>query len=150
MLFNLFGHDVEVWKALMTLGILLVAAEIFIPSFIALPIGLALMVTAAFTPLLSSISAVLLLLAINLIVMLFVFQWILKKKLSSPDLPSNADALINKEATALSEISSTPGQAKVFSEVWTAVSENSEVISAGAKVLITRTDGNKLIVRKKI
>lgn len=150
MFITLFNQDIEIWKLLMSFGILLIGAEIFIPGFIALPIGLALIITAAFTPLFSSVSPVLMLLAVNLLIMLFIFQWILKKKFSTDELASNADALIGKEAIAVTKISHIPGQAKVFAEIWTAITENNDLIAEGEKVVICRIDGNKLVVTKLI
>jgi membrane protein implicated in regulation of membrane protease activity len=63
-----------------------------------------------------------------------------------PERLTNTDSLIGREANALTDITETSGQVKVWGEVWTArVREGMR--SEGAKVVIEEIDGATLIVR---
>lgn len=62
---------------------------------------------------------------------------------------SGVDAMIGKEATVLSEVSSNGGRIRIGSESWKARTEGSETISVDEKVIIKTIDGVTAVVRRK-
>lgn len=78
--------------------------------------------------------------------LVFVRPLIKKWQGDKPERLTNTDSLIGKDAHALTEITETSGQVKVWGEIWTArVREGMR--SEGAKVVIEEIDGATLIVR---
>ena len=65
--------------------------------------------------------------------------------------PTNLDMCIGQEALVLEEINNTngTGQAKVRGSIWTARSQNGNVIEKDKVVIINAIDGVKLIVSEK-
>ena len=71
-------------------------------------------------------------------------------KLLTPGLsPTNADRILNQVALVTEEIDNLAqtGQVKLSGQVWTARSEDEEVIPAQTKVRILRIEGVKVFVR---
>ena len=71
-------------------------------------------------------------------------------KLLTPGIsPTNADRVISQIALVTEEIDNIAetGQVKLFGQVWTARSENGEVIPAQSRVRILRIEGVKVFVR---
>lgn len=76
----------------------------------------------------------------------------LVKKLHSKSIQStNADRCIGQNAVVIEEIDNmnAKGQVKVNGNVWTARSENDEIIPVNAVVKTVRIDGVKLIVKNE-
>ncbi len=73
------------------------------------------------------------------------------KKFNRGDVRTNAETVIGKEFTLLSEISfERAGSIKVSGVVWTAVAEDEHAeIPAGATVTVEKIEGNKYIVKEK-
>jgi len=71
-------------------------------------------------------------------------------KLLTPGIsPTNADRILSQIALVTEEIDNIAetGQVKLFGQVWTARSENGEVIPAQSRVRILRIEGVKVFVR---
>lgn len=71
-------------------------------------------------------------------------------KLLTPGIsPTNADRILNQVALVTEEIDNLAqtGQVKLSGQVWTARSEDEEVIPAQTKVRILRIEGVKVFVR---
>ena len=71
-------------------------------------------------------------------------------KLLTPGIsPTNADRVLSQIALVTEEInnSAETGQVKLFGQVWTARSENGEVIPAQSRVRILRIEGVKVFVK---
>ena len=71
-------------------------------------------------------------------------------KLLTPGIsPTNADRVLSQIALVTEEINNIAetGQVKLFGQVWTARSENGEVIPAQSRVRILRIEGVKVFVR---
>ncbi len=63
---------------------------------------------------------------------------------------TNAFSIIGKKALVIKEINShSVGQIKINGEVWSAISENDDVISEGSEVEIVQINGVKAIVTTK-
>ena len=74
----------------------------------------------------------------------------LVKKFSTSKIQStNADRCIGETAVVVEEIDNVnaKGQVKVNGNIWTARSENDEVIAEGEKVTVLKIEGVKLIVK---
>ena len=74
----------------------------------------------------------------------------LAAKLLTPGIsPTNADRILSQIALVTEEIDNIAetGQVKLFGQVWTARSENGEVIPAQTRVRILRIEGVKVFVR---
>lgn len=71
-------------------------------------------------------------------------------KLLTPGIsPTNADRVLSQIALVTEEINNIAetGQVKLFGQVWTARSENEEVIPAQSRVRILRIEGVKVFVK---
>lgn len=71
-------------------------------------------------------------------------------KLLTPGIsPTNADRILSQIALVTEEIDNIAetGQVKLFGQVWTARSENGEVIPAQVRVRILRIEGVKVFVK---
>lgn len=74
----------------------------------------------------------------------------LAAKLLTPGIsPTNADRILSQIALVTEDIDNIAetGQVKLFGQVWTARSENGEVIPAQTRVRILRIEGVKVFVR---
>ena len=74
----------------------------------------------------------------------------LAAKLLTPGIsPTNADRILSQIALVTEEINNIAetGQVKLFGQVWTARSENGEVIPVQSRVRILRIEGVKVFVR---
>ena len=76
--------------------------------------------------------------------------FIFKKYFESKITPTNLDAVIGETAVVVEEISNTEetGAVKIQGKVWSARSENGEVIEKDAIVSVVEIKGVKLICKK--
>ena len=83
-------------------------------------------------------------------VLMLAFRKLVMKKLNKNTVHTNADSVIGKEFTLLSDIGfNKAGEIKVNGVVWTAVTEDENTeISAGKKVIVKKIEGNKYIVEE--
>ena len=67
-----------------------------------------------------------------------------------PQQPTNSDRVLGKEAVVLTEIDPMEGTGtvKVLGQIWSAVSDNDEMIAAGEHVTVCAIAGVKLVVKK--
>lgn len=76
---------------------------------------------------------------------------LVKKKITTKVEATNADRCIGKDATVLETIDNIngKGQVKVAGQIWSARSENDEIIEKDNIVVVKKIDGVKLIVSNK-
>lgn len=76
---------------------------------------------------------------------------LVKKFSTSKIQKTNADRCIGDTAVVTEEINNleAKGQVKVDGNIWTARSENNDIIPAGEKVTVMKIEGVKLIVKKE-
>ena len=87
--------------------------------------------------------------AIVSIVSIFVLRPILKKKMNTETVPTNADALIGKLAIVTNPISvNYPGSVKIEGIEWTAIC-NQNPFEIGDLVEIVQITGNTMIIKEK-
>ena len=87
---------------------------------------------------------------ITAILLLVLSRPLLKKRLSTPEIATNADSLIDNEILITKKVSrETPGEGKIRDVVWTCKTDDEVPIESGAFAIIKELRGNALIVRKK-
>lgn len=82
-------------------------------------------------------------------ILLFATKPLVKKFMDVKPTKTNAFSIIGKKALVIKEINpiQSTGQIKLNGEVWSAESENNEIISEGNEVEILEINGVKAIVR---
>ncbi len=144
---DFFGYSIEVWQLLFAAGILMVAMEIFVPGFVLLPIGLGLILSALFAPVIHSWPLMMVVIAVNITVVLYLMHRFVKPMIESDSVKSNANGMIGKVAIVIEEITTTTGRVKLYGDEWRAFTSDQEKIEKGAQVTIEKIDGNKVQVR---
>ena len=83
-------------------------------------------------------------------IMILFMKPLAKKLFKTKDVNMNNKALIDKNGIVTQEIDNlnSKGQVKVSGELWSAISENDEIIEKGATVLVKDIKGVKLVVKK--
>lgn len=86
---------------------------------------------------------------ISTALMIIFMKPLLKKFIKTEDVPMNSNAMVGKQAIVIKEINNleSKGQVKVNGELWSAISENNEIIPENSTVEITGIDGVKLRVK---
>jgi len=129
------------------LGLTLIILEVFIPGFVLLPTGVALLLTAA-VGLLTDSWYVLLSFLAAMEVLVFVFvRKSLMKGFSSKNFLTNVESMVGQECEVIEAIRpNQSGYVKLYGDQWVARSTSEEEIPAGQRVRISRIDGNKVWV----
>lgn len=84
-----------------------------------------------------------------LVLLVCLRKFCLKFLLKGDNTKTNVDTLVGQEFSLLEEIKDGEnGSLKVNGVVWTAHSTKEQTIKKGEKVVVTKVDGNKLIVEK--
>ena len=85
-------------------------------------------------------------------VLLYFTKPLLKKGLKLGSTRTNADALIGEEGVVTERIDTLKaiGQVEIRGQIWSAKTEQNDVIELGSKVEILAIEGVKLVVRKSI
>jgi len=140
---------VETWVILAVLGVGFVIFEIFTPSFFMLPAGIAFLATAALSPLLSS-TATIGVLAAWLLAVYGVFYRFIWPRMKRSVTPTGASGMVGQVATVTEAISgdAPSGYVKLYGDRWQALSQES--FAVGERVVILRTEGNKVVVGRAI
>lgn len=135
------------WQVFVIVGLLLAALEIFTPTFFALPAGIAFLMTAGFAVFLDDWVTLLVLLAANLTVVYFVFYRFVWPRMERDAPKMNADAMSGKVATVTEPVdpAADRGEVKLYGDRFRVVASQS--FSVGARVMITGTQGNKVVIR---
>ena len=83
-------------------------------------------------------------------IMILFMKPLAKKLFKTKDVNMNNKALIDKNGVVTQEIYNlnSKGQVKVSGELWSAISENDEIIEKGSTVLVKDVKGVKLVVKK--
>jgi membrane protein implicated in regulation of membrane protease activity len=145
-------EQIQAWHLVITFGFILCTLEIFLPGFIALPIGLSMIVTGALMPFINSTAISFVFFGINMIVFLIIAHKFIRPRLKQKDnYQSNIDALIGMrvEVTETIDLSKKTGYIKIYGDRLAASSVESNVIPAGSTVIIERINGNRALVRKE-
>jgi len=134
-------------------GIILIIFEIFTPGFIILWFGISSIIAAIPVYFNASPSIVILTYAISLLILTIFVRKITLNLLSksSKDIKTNVQGIAGKKGIVIEEINpiAATGRVRVDREVWSAISENGEVIHEKEIVIVCKADGVKLILKKE-
>lgn len=136
----------EPWLVFAALGVLFALAEVFTPTFFALPAGVAFLVAALIASFLPGWTPSLAVLAVLLLVTYGLSYKLVWPRFQKPKTRTGADGLVGKIAEVTEEITleGGVGYVKLYGDSWRAISEHS--FRVGDKVEILATEGNKVVV----
>ena len=82
------------------------------------------------------------------VILLFATRPFVNKFVNTKTIPTNAFSIIGKTALVVQEINpiKETGQIKINGEVWSAISENGQIIPKDSEIKITSISGVKAIV----
>ncbi len=88
--------------------------------------------------------------AVSTILMLIFMKPLVKKIFKTKEIPMNNNAIIGKQALVIKEIDNinSKGQVKINGELWSAISNDNNIIPENSTVEVTGINGVKLIVKK--
>ncbi len=144
----------NLWWVYVSLGIILIIMEIFTPGFIVMWFGISFIIVAIPVYFHASTQIVLLTFTVT-VLFLTIFVRNITINLfskSSAEIKTNISSIIGAVGVVVEEINTiaSTGRVRIRKEVWTAVSENTEVIEENAMIRVLRIEGVKLIVKKEI
>lgn len=150
---SLFGIAINSWSFWMVTAVVLFIIEIFTPGFFIATFGIGALCTVVAALVTDNMNIQLFAFAISttltyVFVRPFAKKYFFKK---SPDLPTNADALVGKKAKVIETVdnANSKGRVKLFGgEDWKAVSADEQVIERDIVVEIISVDGAKVTVKK--
>ncbi len=134
------------------LGLVLCAAEIFIPSFFIFWFGLGAFAAAVASIFLGLTFQIVIFITVSAVLLIFTRPIVMKtllKKGSSRKI--NIDEIIGKRAMVVERVDPVEGtgMVKVNGELWRALTEDSSVVSVGEYVTILKVEGTLLKVKKE-
>ncbi|HXS17712.1 MAG TPA: NfeD family protein [Polyangiaceae bacterium] len=137
---------IEPWQIFASLGIALALAEIFTPSFFALPAGLAFLATAGVALFTHDWTLLSVALAVNLSIVYATFQRFIWPKLQRKSTPTNAEGMSGKLAVVTEAIDpkTGSGEVKLYGDRWRVIAQ--QPFAVGDHVRIVRTEGNRVII----
>ncbi len=145
----IFGHSVTAWQLLASLGIIMMAFEVFVPGFIMLPIGIALLLTSGASLFVTGWLPLLFILGFNLLVVFIYIKKVLKLKIAKSDYSTNTDNMVGQEVEVTEDINEgQSGYVKLYGDRWQATLDMGSA-STGDKLKIVQVDGNKVVVSKQ-
>jgi membrane protein implicated in regulation of membrane protease activity len=130
---------------LMTIGVVLCVAEIFLPGFIIFPIGVGALMAGGVAYFGAPTTWVLITWSITSIVF-WLSARTFYKRLTPQEYKTGIEALVGKEGKVIEEINGEKGRVKIYGDEWEIINENNMTISVGEKVKIIGFEGNKLKV----
>ena len=136
------------WQLFAMLGIALSIAEMLVPGFVLLPIGLGFLLSAFFVAFTESAPFTWAILAVSLVAVFAAFRKWAHKGAANPSV-SGIERLIGQPAALIESIEAgKPGRIKVSADIFYALSLDGSEISAPQSVVVLRFEGNKAVVRK--
>lgn len=143
---NLFA-DSSAAEILATIGLLLAIAEVFVPGFVLLPLGLAFLVTAIVALLTTNWLILITVLAMTEVILFFVSQKYIRKNGNAETVQTTAQGMLGKEGVVTEDIEiNGTGYVKLYGDQWQAKCQKGTSILKGTRVIIVGLDGNKVIV----
>ena len=137
----------------MSIGILLIAVEIFTSNFIVMWFGIASIITAIPVYFDASTKVVILIYALSLLILTtfvrnITMGWFTKDE---KDKATNINSLKGRIGFVTENIDmlKATGQVKVGKEIWSAVAEDGNDIFINTKIIVIKPEGAKLIVKKE-
>jgi membrane protein implicated in regulation of membrane protease activity len=134
------------------IGVVLMALEIFIPGFWALPIGVGFLLAAPFGWVIESQEVLLLVLAVCLTVSWFFFAKIVRPRLKVDRIKTNAEGLVGTEVRVFEDIDAQAGVGSIkhYADQYRALPTiKTEKFYKDEWVVIDRIEGNRVWVSRK-
>lgn len=141
----------ELWVGWLIISGLMFILEILTAGFLVFWFGVAALLTMVLSLFVDSIIIQIVFFIIISFILVIATKPIVNKYLLKGDMvKTNVYTIIGKVAvtTIDIDISKSTGQIKIGSDVWSARSENGEVIPAGTMVEILKVEGVKVVVRE--
>lgn len=144
-------QNLPLWQLFVIIGALLCLAEVVVPGFVILPLGLGFLIAAPFAYWLDGHALVWAILVVLQLVSTFLLRMYFKRLSDKPKIRSTAEGMIGKQAVVSEEIpAGGSGYVKLYGDQWMAKSFHLEPLAPGTHVVITKIDGNKVWVEKEI
>lgn len=141
------AFSVPAWQLLLIVGGVLAISEIFVPGFVMLPIGIGFLLTAGVAAFTDQWVVLLACLAVFEAGTFWIFQKHLKKYQQKTKAYTGAEGMVGQEATVTELIPRGGlGYVKLYGDVWQARSVHGGEIPVGSRVIIAKTEGNKVCV----
>ena len=123
-------------------------AEIFTAGFLVFWLGVAALIAMISSFITSNIIIQTAIFVIFSVILLFATRPLVNKFVNTKTIPTNAFSIIGKTALVVQEINpiKETGQIKINGEVWSAISENGQIIPKDSEVEIASISGVKAIV----
>ena len=139
---------IPAWQVFGGIGTCLIIAEIFLPGFIVLPIGVGFLAVVPIAMLTDSLTAQLIALVLaQLGVFLLLRKF--RPRDSQPAVYSNAEGMLGQECEVIETVSAShPGYVKLYGDRWQAKTYSAIPLKKGARAVITRLDGNKVFIEE--
>lgn len=138
------------WQIWLLIAGVFFIAEIITVGFLVFWLGIGALVAMVVSLFTSNIIIQTTVFVISSAILIFSTKPFVKKFLDVKTTNTNAFSIIGKKALVIKEINSiqSTGQIKINGEVWSAETENDEIISEGSEVEILQIKGVKTIVKK--
>ncbi len=135
------------WQVLLVMGLLLAAVEMFTPTFFSLPAGIAFVLTAGVAAFVDDWVTILVVLALDLAAVYFVFYRFVWPRLEQTAPKMNAGGMSGKVATVSEPVDPTTeaGEVKVYGDRFRVIA--TQPFAVGTRVMITGTRGNRVVIR---
>ncbi len=144
--------EIQIWHYWIMACIILITAEIFIPSFIIINLGVGALFGAIAALLGASIEVQIIVAAIFSLISFFTVRPILVRwGYRKSETKTNVDAMQGKIAIVSTEInnSENKGYAELEGTSWRSKSIDADIIPVGSSVEVLRVDSTILYVKKK-
>jgi membrane protein implicated in regulation of membrane protease activity len=143
-----FLQNIPTWQLFSVIGVLLSVAEIFIPGFIVLPIGIGFLISAPIVFFVSSsLIQYLVLAAVEFLMLFLLLKY--RPRGSRPTVYSNAEGMIGQECEVIEAVTTKKlGYVKLYGDRWQASSYNLQGFQVGEKAIIAKIVGNKVQIEK--
>lgn len=134
----------------LVLGLVLVAAEALSGDFVLVMLGAGALGAAGASALGANALISAIVFAVLSIGLVLGIRPAVKRRFHAGTIsPTNTDALIGADATAVTEVTNQEGRVKIGGEVWSARSLEREVIEPGANVTVVEISGATAVVIAK-
>jgi membrane protein implicated in regulation of membrane protease activity len=135
------------WQLFLSVGLLLIAAEIFVPGFVLLPIGISFVLTAGVAYFTNNVAALLIVLAVSQGILFFVFKKFLKRFQANTNALTNAEGMVGKEVEVIETVSKHgTGYVKLYGDRWLAQCDLGETLEKGRRAVIVAVSGNRVTI----
>lgn len=136
------------FNTLLIIGVLLMVAEIFVPGFVLLPIGLGILTAAFWTYVTDSTTLVIVLAAVHSAIVFLICHRYFRNK-PQESLRTNVDHMIGQKVIVTEAIHPQQGgYVKLYGDSWKAHMSDDSVAEVGEEVIIQSLSGNKVFVTR--